>query len=130
MLPIGQLWVVICTTAMVAALPIPPGEHVPTADQRVILYGVPWSHYEAQMAFRGESSSPRITYLDETMEMMSPSRDHERITSYIGRLVEAFALERGLDLSPYGSWTLKSAPRGAGVEPDECYFVGAIKPAQ
>ena len=34
---------------------------------------------------------------------MSPSKDHERIKSYIGRLVEAFARERDIDLSPYGS---------------------------
>ena len=27
-------------------------------------------------------------------------------------------------LSPYGGWTLKSAPREAGAEPDECYLVG------
>jgi hypothetical protein len=27
--------------------------------------------------------------------------------------LETFALERGIDLSPYGSWTLKAAPRRA-----------------
>ena len=56
---------------------------------------------------------------------MSPSKDHERIKSYIGMLIEAFAMERGLDLSPYGSWTLKEAPKQAGVEPDECYLMGS-----
>lgn len=85
---------------------------------------VPWSHYEAQLAFRGDASTPRIAYLDGAMELMSPSKDHERIKSYLGRLVEAFALERGIDLSPYGSWTLKEAPKQAGVEPDECYLLG------
>lgn len=110
---------------MVTQAPIPAGEYVPTADQRVIMHGVPWSHYEAQLALRGEGSSPRIAYLDGELELMSPSKDHERNKSYIGRLVEAYALERGLDLSPYGSWTLKSAPRQSGAEPDECYLVGA-----
>jgi Uma2 family endonuclease len=55
---------------------------------------------------------------------MRPSKDHERIKSYIGRLIEAYALERGIDLSPYGSWTLKSPPERGGLEPDECYLVG------
>jgi len=55
---------------------------------------------------------------------MSPSKDHESIKSYIGRLIEAYALERDIDLSPYGSWTLKKAPKQAGLEPDECYLVG------
>ena len=110
---------------MAMAQPIPRGEHVPTADHRVVLHGVPWSHYEAQLAFRGDASSPRISYLDGEMELMSPSKDHERIKSYVGRLIEAFALERGVDLSPYGSWTLKRAPKNAGVEPDECYLIGS-----
>jgi Uma2 family endonuclease len=113
-------------TIRVMAVPatIPAGEYVPTADQRVVMHGVPWSHYEAQLALRGEASSPRIAFLDGALELMTPSKDHERNKSYIGRLLEAYALERGIDLSPYGSWTLKSAPRQGGAEPDECYIVG------
>lgn len=88
------------------------------------MFPVPWSHYEAQLAFRGDASAPRIAYLDGAMELMSRSTDHERIKSYLGMLVETFALERGIDLSPYGSWTLKEAPKQAGVEPDECYLIG------
>jgi Uma2 family endonuclease len=108
-----------------ATQPIPRGEYVPTADQRVVMHGISWSHYEAQLAVRGDSPSPRISYLDGAMELMSPSKDHERIKSYIGRLIEAFATDRGVDLSPYGAWTLKEAPKQAGVEPDECYLVGS-----
>lgn len=89
------------------------------------MHGISWSQYEIQLAIRGDASVPRISYLDGVMELMSPSKDHERIKSYIGRLVEAFALARGLDLSPYGSWTLKKAPKKAGVEPDECYLLGS-----
>ena len=100
------------------------GEHVPTADQRLVTYAVPWSHYEAQLALRGDASVPRIAYLEGALELMSPSKEHERIKSYIGRLVEAYALERGIDLSPYGAWTLKNAPKQSGLEPDECYLVG------
>jgi Uma2 family endonuclease len=103
---------------------VSPGEHVPTADQRVVTYGVPWAHYEAQLALRGDASIPRMAYLDGALELMTPSKDHERVKSYLGRLVEAFALERGIDFSPYGSWTLKSGPKQSGAEPDECYIVG------
>jgi Uma2 family endonuclease len=103
---------------------IPPGEHVPTADHRVVLYGVPWAQYEAQLAWRGERPLPRISYLDGAMELMRPSRDHERIKSQLGRLIEAFALVRDVDLSPYGSWTLKASVKEAGAEPDECYLIG------
>jgi Uma2 family endonuclease len=111
-------------SAMAATPPLPLGEQVPTADRRIVMSGVPWSHYEAQLALRGDVSAPRISYLDGEMELMSPSKHHERIKSYSGMLVEAFALERGIDLSPYGGWTLKEAPKRAGVEPDECYLIG------
>lgn len=110
---------------MVATAQPPPGEFVPTADQRVVMYGVPWAHYEALLALRGDAPVPRMSYLEGAMELMSPSKDHWRIKSYIGRLVETYALERGIDLSPYGAWTLKEAPKHAGVEPDECYLIGS-----
>lgn len=109
---------------MPGAVAIAPGERVETADQRIVTHGVPWSHFEAQLALRGDAPAPRMAYLDGALELMSPSKDHERIKSYIGRLVEAYALETGIDLSPYGAWTLKHAPAAAGLEPDECYIVG------
>ncbi|MBI2569681.1 MAG: Uma2 family endonuclease [Candidatus Schekmanbacteria bacterium] len=104
---------------------IAPGEHVPTADHRVVLHGMPWSHFEVFLALRGDAAGPRIAYLAGELELMSPSRDHERLKSFIGRLIEAYAMDRGLDLSPYGSWTLKQPSKEAGAEPDECYIIGA-----
>lgn len=97
---------------------------MPTADQRIVMHCVPWSHFEAQLALRGDAPVPRMAYLEGVLELMSPSKDHERIKSYIGRLLEAYALERDIDLSPYGAWTLKVAPKEAGLEPDECYILG------
>jgi Uma2 family endonuclease len=102
---------------------VPARERIATADQRVIMHHIPWSHYEAELAVRGEKSVPRISFLKGTLELMSPSRDHERISAWIARLVEVFAEEHGVELSPYGSWTLKH-PELAGAEPDECYVVG------
>lgn len=110
---------------MVSLDSIPAGEYVPTADQRVVMVGVPWAHFEAFLALRGDTAGPRMAYLDGQMEIMSPSKDHERFKSYIGCLLEAYALARDIDLSPYGSWTLREAPKTAGAEPDECYILGA-----
>jgi len=114
---------------MVASAVLPrstrPGDYVPDADQRLVLHGVPWEHFEVQLALRGERPVPRMAYLEGALELMSPSRDHERIKSWIGRLLETFAEERGFEAAPYGSWTLKHAPEAAGAEPDECYIIGA-----
>jgi Uma2 family endonuclease len=101
-----------------------PGDHVPTADQRVVTHAVPWAHYEAHLALRGDHPVPRMAYLDGAMELMSPSKEHERIKSYLGCLTEAYALDRGIDLSPYGAWTLKNPQAESGLERDECYLVG------
>jgi|JI10StandDraft_1071094.scaffolds.fasta_scaffold00098_16 Uma2 family endonuclease len=109
---------------MVAPLAFAPGEHVPTADQRIVLVGVPWSRYEIEVVLRGEASVPRLAYLGGALEFMTPSKDHERLTSYIGRLIEVFADLHGVDLSPYRSWTLTSGAGRVGCEPDECYLVG------
>jgi Uma2 family endonuclease len=71
-----------------------------------------------------------VAYLDGALELMRPSRDHERLKSYIGRLIEAYALERGLDLSAYGSWTMRNSDKAGGLEPDECYIVGSDQSAE
>jgi len=102
----------------------PPGEVVKTADQRVILHGVPWSHYEVLLALRGDAPVPRLTYLGGELELMSPSQDHERIKTLIARLLEVYALAKTLPLNGFGSWTLRNARRERGAEPDECYVLG------
>ena len=89
---------------------IPAGEYVPTADQRVVMHNVHWSQYEAHLAMRGEKAVPRIAYLEGALELMSPSKEHERIKSYIGRLVEAYALERGIEKIPIRPLAGRPAP--------------------
>jgi Uma2 family endonuclease len=96
----------------------------PTEDQVVVIRGVTWADYERLLEIRGECSVPRLTYLEGTLEIMSPSREHERFTSFIGCLVEAYCLERGVRFTPYGSWTLKEKKDDRGAEPDECYILG------
>lgn len=93
-------------------------------DQRVFLHGISWQDYERLLSMRGDKSSPRISYLAGEVELMSPSRGHERLKTLIARLLEAFAEERHLPLNGFGSWTLKSRPEERGAEPDECYSLG------
>jgi Uma2 family endonuclease len=97
-------------------------------DQRVILHDVTWSQYEAILAIRGDRAGVRLTYLNGELELMSPSLDHEAIKKTMARLLEAYAEERSLALNGYGSWTVRSAPKARGVEPDECYVLGTHHP--
>lgn len=90
----------------------------------MLLSKASWEHYEHELAMRGEKSVPRLAYLEGELEQTSPSREHERITSYLGRLIEVYAEHADIEISPYRSWTLNRAGI-AGGEPDECYIVGA-----
>jgi Uma2 family endonuclease len=98
-------------------------------DHFVILHGVTWADYQRIMEIRGDRSAPRITYADGWLEIMSPSKDHESLKSLIGRLVEVYCLEAGVDFSTFGSWTLEDKEVKHGVEPDECYVFGPAREA-
>jgi Uma2 family endonuclease len=109
-----------------ATTPTPPPRE---EDQRIFMRGVTWSEYETLLAVRGERAGIRIAYLKGDLEIMSPSIDHEGIKKTLARLLEAYAEERNIDLNGYGSWTIKSAPKERGVEPDECYIIGTERKA-
>src|ERR1051325_2621820 len=99
-------------------------EHDDTTDSDdiVVLHNVSWDDYERVLEIRGDHSAPRISYLEGELEIMSPSKDHEQIKSLIGRLLEAWCLDRGIELIPFGSWTLKEKKESSGAEADECYI--------
>ena len=94
------------------------------ADHIVVLHDVSWEDYERLLEIRGDHSAPRISYLEGEAEIMSPSKDHELIKSYIGRLLESWCVDRKIDFTPVGSWTLKKEKKKSGAEPDECYLFG------
>lgn len=94
------------------------------ADQIIIFHDVTWEHYEQLLEIRGDRSAPRISYLEGELEIMSPSRDHEQIKSFIGHLLETWCIDRGIEVTPYGSWTLKGEEKEQAAEADECYIFG------
>ncbi len=97
-------------------------------DQRVILTAVTWEQYEALLGLFGDDQAGvRVAYLEGDLEIMSPSRKHERIKTTVARLVELYALERDIPLTGLGSTTFREAAKERGVEPDECYCVGREK---
>jgi Uma2 family endonuclease len=99
-------------------------DDTPNADSIVVLHDVTWEDYERLLEIRGDKSAPRINYLEGELEIMSPSRDHEQIKSFIGRLLEAWCIDRGIEVTPFGSWTLKERKKDRGAEADECYIFG------
>jgi Uma2 family endonuclease len=99
--------------------------HLFDQDQREVLHDVSWETFERVLDDKGDDGAPRVTYLDGVLELLTPSRGHERQTWWIGMLLGVYAEERDIDLSAYGGWTLKSKLRRAGCEPDGCWVIGA-----
>lgn len=97
------------------------------ADQIVVLHDVSWDDYERLLDMRGDHSAPRISYLEGEVEILSPSEDHEQIKSLLGHLLEMWCVDRGIEIRPVGSWTLKRKRKRSGAEPDECYIFGREK---
>jgi Uma2 family endonuclease len=95
-------------------------------DQRFVLYGVPWETYVSLRDTLDGSSGLRLTYLEGTLELMSPSRSHEDYKKIIARLLEAYAEEKDLDLRGYGGMTFRRKAKKRGLEPDECYALGRL----
>ncbi|MGH9381941.1 MAG: Uma2 family endonuclease [Thermoanaerobaculia bacterium] len=92
-------------------------------DQRVFLHDVPWEEYERLLEVRGESSVPRMTYLEGELELMTPSHHHEGIKTRLARLLETWGEEAGVELYGVGSWTIKQRREERGAEADECYLI-------
>lgn len=99
-------------------------EDSPAADGIVLLPGATWADYQRLLEVRGERPSPRLAYLEGVLELMSPSKQHEQLKTWISRLVETWCLEHDVEFASYGSWTLESKEADRGVEPDECYVFG------
>jgi len=99
-------------------------DDTPVEDKIVVLHGLSWSDYQRQLELRGERSLPRFAYLEGDLEIMTTSPPHESLKSRIGCLVEAWCLEKDIEFSTYGSWTLEKKEAERGVEPDECYVFG------
>src|SRR3954468_8606465 len=104
-------------------------DDTPREDRIVVLHGMSWSDYQRMLEVRGDASVPRLAYLEGELEIMTPSLPHESIKSVIGRLVEVWCLEKGIEFNPCGSWTLENKEQQRGIEPDECYVFGELKNA-
>ena len=96
-------------------------------EERFLTSGVTWQAYESLLASLGNSSSYRVAYLSETLEIMSPSRSHELDKENIGRLLEVYLEEKRIRFWGLGSTTFKSRDKKAGKEPDKCYCINTDK---
>ena len=89
-----------------------------------VIQGVSWDSYETLLTKLEDNSHYRVSYLDEILEIVSPSRKHETTKSRIRSLVELLLITKRIKHTPMGSTTARNRLKKAGAEPDECYSFG------
>jgi len=95
-------------------------------DQLVVLHGMSWQQYEQIARARGKQPYPRLAYLDGSLEIMTTGTQHELDKIILDRLLVAWSEELEIDLNGLGSPTFRSKAKRAGLEPDTCYWLGAV----
>lgn len=92
------------------------------AEQRFLLHGITWQTY-LELRDAPENYHVRMTYDRGSLEMMSPSKRHEQFGYFLGRLIDAWSEEAGVDIQGCGTMTCSREDLEKGFEPDRCYYV-------
>ncbi len=99
-----------------------------TEPMRIILEGVPWAAYKV-LRDAPENNQIRMTYLDGTLELMSPEYVHDRGAELLTMLVRGVARAFGVTCLCPRTTTLRRRRRrpfsGHAREPDTSFYFGA-----
>ena len=102
----------------------PPPE---VREQRVVMNQVSWETYERLLTANVDASSPRLTYNQGTLEVMSPSVEHERVRRALATIGEFVAEEQGREFEDLGSTTFRRQDLEGGAEPDACFYLENVE---
>ena len=96
---------------------------VANSPERIVyLSEVDWETYEKLRAAEG-SRNVRMTYDAGDLQIMSPSKLHERIAELLAHLILVWAEELQIVLQGCGAMTFKRKDLQKGFEPDKCYYI-------
>ncbi|HEX7448513.1 MAG TPA: CHC2 zinc finger domain-containing protein [Pirellulales bacterium] len=91
-------------------------------ETRVLLRGISWEVYES-LRDNESNNHLRMTYDRGTLEIMSPSDEHEWVKRLIGRMIEAITEELRIPVRSLSATTWRRRDIDKGLEADECYFI-------
>jgi Uma2 family endonuclease len=91
--------------------------------ERIILEDISWQLFEAILNELGEHRGSRVAYSQGTLEIMAPLPEHERAKVIIRDLVKVLLDELDRHWECLGSTTFKRKDIGAGIEPDDCFYI-------
>src|SRR6266496_3839416 len=105
--------------------PLPDGTE---PEERLIICGLSWQRYlDLDKALGDDRPGPRFYFLDGDLEIMTTSKEHERIKTWIGDLLAIYFDEIEDEIMPRGQATMRLALKEAGAEPEESWCLGDEK---
>ena len=92
------------------------------AETRNVMYGIPWNTY-VELRENPDNYHLRMTYDRGTLEIMSPSANHEGFSSIIALAIATWTQELDIPIRSLGQMTCKREDLEKGLEPDKCFYV-------
>lgn len=89
----------------------------------LILCGIRWATYQQLAADLGEQPV-RLAYDQGTLEIMTPSFEHERFNRLLADIAQALAFGKDLSIEPAGSTDFSREDIERGFQPDSCFYLG------
>ena len=96
-------------------------------DQRTVLVHVSWETYESLLADHADVRSPRFTYSEGMLEIMSPSSEHEELIQVMATIAELVAEEQQVEFRCLGCTTFRRRDLNRGTEPDSCFYIQNVE---
>jgi Uma2 family endonuclease len=96
-------------------------------EQRVVLNHVSWETYERLLVDNIDARSPRFTYNQGILEIMSPSGKHEDFSGVMADIAALVAEERGVEFKDLRSVTLRRLDLERGVEADSSFYLQNVE---
>jgi Uma2 family endonuclease len=108
---------------MTVAQSTKPARQPPIVPQeaRFVFYDVDWEFYQ-EILRRLNNRRVFVTYSKGTLEIMSPSLQHEDVGRLLGLLIFILAEELGVGIRGIRSTTLRRQDLDRGLEPDDCFY--------
>lgn len=104
------------------AIASPPSADRIASNPRILLSNVPWSTYQS-LVEDPDNRHVRMTYDRGSLELMSPTPEHEMYISLFRRMIEVLTMELAIPIKGRGSTTFKRDDVKQGLEPDACYYL-------
>lgn len=92
-----------------------------STDQRIVLRGN-WERFKLIQQGFDETPGAKLSYYQETIEILLPSEDHATFAHVIGYLISTFLIDKGIAFKPTGDKTQERQGE-ASAQADQSYWI-------